>query len=128
MLALKQKRRITSFDITLFLRQFATLLTAGIPMLHCCEMLEKSQIKIAMRLLIYSIKRELLSGKDFYSSLRCHERYFDTLTCQLIKIGEHTGKLDITLQMIADEHEKQMVFSKRIKQALFYPCIISIAA
>jgi type IV pilus assembly protein PilC len=127
-LALKQKRRITAFDITLFMRQFATLLTAGIPILRCCEMLENSQIKIAMRLLIYSIKRDLLSGKDVYSSLCSHPRYFDALTCQLISIGEHTGKLDITLQMIAYEHEKQLVLTKRIKQALFYPCIICITA
>lgn len=125
---LKQKSRITSFDITIFLRQFATLLTAGIPILRCCEMLEKSQVKISMRVLIYSIKRELLSGKDLYSSLYYHQQYFDALTCQLIKIGEHTGKLDITLQMIADEHEKQLAFVKRIKQALFYPCIISVMA
>lgn len=126
--AIKQKQRINAFDITVFLRQLATLLTAGIPILHCCDMLEKSQFKIAMRILIHSIKRELLAGKNVYASLRMHEHYFNPVTCQLIRIGEHTGKLDITLQMIADEHEKQLAFNKRIKQALFYPCIICITS
>lgn len=125
---IKQNQRIKSIDISFFLRQFATLLTAGIPILNCLDILEKSQIKISMRILLYSIKRELLSGKDVYSSLRTQEKYFDEFTCQLIKIGESTGKLDITLQMIADEHEKQLGFIKRIKQALFYPCIIFITA
>src|SRR5947207_1936458 len=87
-LRLKQKRGISALDITLFLRQFATLLTAGIPILQACDILEKSQIKSAMRLLIYSIKRELLSGKDLYSCLSYHSLYFEEIACQLIKIGE----------------------------------------
>jgi len=128
MFSLWKKRRITTFDITLFFRQFATLLTAGVPLLHGCDLLEKSQEKKAMQDLIHSIKHELLSGKDFYFSLIYHEQYFDPLTCQLIKIGEHTGKLDTTLQTIADEKEKQHFFKKQIKQTLFYPCIISISA
>lgn len=128
LLRLKQNRRINFFDIAVFFRQFATLLAAGIPILQCCEMLEKSQVKTSLRLLIYAIKRELLSGKDLYSSLRIHDRYFTEITCQLIKIGEHTGKLDLILNMIAEDYEKQLAFKKRIYQALFYPCIISITA
>lgn len=128
LLRFKQNRRITAFDIAVFFRQFATLLSAGIPILQCCEMLEKSQVKTALRLLIYAIRRELLSGKDLYSSLHIHNRYFTEIICQLIKIGEHTGKLDMTLNMIAEDYEKQLAFKKRIHQALFYPCMITITA
>jgi type IV pilus assembly protein PilC len=125
---IKKHRKINSTDITFFLRQFAILIIAGIPILKCLSLLEQSQNKIAMRLLLFSIRRELLSGKEVYASLHVHKKYFDELTCQLIKIGEHTGKLDITLNMIADEHEKRLAFVKRIQQALFYPCLITIAA
>ncbi len=125
---IKKRRKINPTDITFFLRQFAILLTAGIPILKCLSLLEQSQNKIAMRLLLFSIRRELLSGKEVYASLRLHAHYFNELTCQLIRIGEHTGKLDMTLNMIAEEHEKQLAFMKRIQQALFYPCLITIAA
>jgi type IV pilus assembly protein PilC len=124
----KQKYPITSLDITLFLRQFATLQSAGVPIIQSCEMLEKSQEKIALRLLIYSIKREILTGKNLFHSLRQHARYFDELTCQLILIGEHTGKLETMLTTIANHHEKKLAFRKKLKQALFYPCIISFTA
>jgi len=124
----KQKQRITEFDITVFLRQLATLISAGIPLIQSCELLEKSQVKVTVRLLIYSIKRDMLTGKELFYCLRSHQSYFDELTCQLINIGEHTGKLDIMLNVVADLQEKIIAFKKRIKQALFYPCMITFTA
>lgn len=125
---LKQKRQISRFDITVFLRQFATLITAGIPITQCCEILEKSQEKTTLRLLIYSIKREILAGKSLFYSMQCHPIFFDDFTCQLIRIGEETGKLDSTLLHIAKHQEKNLELRKQIKQALFYPCTITMTS
>lgn len=125
---LKQNRKITALDITIFVRQLATLISAGIPIIKSCDILEKSQLKISLRLLIFSIKREILSGKDLFYSMQLHRHYFDELTCQLIKIGEHTGKLETILLLIAENKEKNILFKKRIIQALIYPCIITITA
>ena len=126
--ALKQKRQINLFDITIFLRQLATLISAGIPIIQCCDILEKSQEKIALRLLIYALKREILSGKNLFHSLQHHPHHFDPFTCELIQIGEHTGKLDVMLTTVALHQEKNLTFKKRIKRALFYPCMITITA
>jgi len=121
-------RRIRSFDIVVFLRQFATLIAAGIPMLRSCDILEKSQEKIAMRLLIYSIKREIGAGKHLFTSFERHPLYFDHLTCQLIRIGEHTGKLDSMLLAVATQQENSLAFKRNIQRILFYPCILLITA
>lgn len=126
--SLKQNRRITYFDITIFLRQLATLIAAGIPIIKAFEILENGQIKIALRLLIFTIKREILSGKDLFTSIRQHARYFDNMLCQLIKIGENTGKLDVILCQIAETREKNSILKKRVQQALIYPCFIVITA
>lgn len=126
--SLKQTRRINDFDISMLLRQFTVLFIAGIPIIKCLEVLEKCQIKNAMRLLVFSIKKEILSGKDFHSSLRKQRPYFDEMTCQLIKIGEHTGKLDMMLTLLTNEKEKYLAFKKKLKQALFYPMMITATA
>jgi type IV pilus assembly protein PilC len=123
-----QNKRITLFDITVFLRQLATLMSAGVPIIQSCELLEKSQVKSSIRLLIYSIKREMLTGKALYYSLQSHHPYFDELTCQLIKMGEYTGKLDEMLRIIADQQEKNLAFKKHMYQTLFYPCVICVTA
>jgi type IV pilus assembly protein PilC len=115
---------ITSQDIAVFLRQFSTLLSANIPLLKSCEMMEKSQNKPAMRLLIYTIKRDILTGNNLLSCLNQHPQHFDTLICQLIHIGEHTGRLDKMLTISADYQENTLAFKRKIQQALFYPCVI----
>ncbi len=125
---LKQKQSINTVDVTLFIRQLATLISAGIPIIQSCELLEKSQEKIALKLLIHQLKREMLRGKNFSHSIKHHKQYFDDFTCELIQIGEHTGKLDTLLTTIALHKEKNLAFRNQVKRVLFYPCIISIVA
>jgi type IV pilus assembly protein PilC len=115
---------LRQLDLTLFFRQFATLITANIPIIQCCDILETSQEKLAMRLLIQQIKRDLFSGKALSLILCQHPRYFNEFICQLIRIGEQTGKLDVMLLTIADHFEKNLALNRKIKQALFYPSII----
>ncbi len=124
LMLLKRNRKLTRIDINHFLRQLATLMMAGVPILKSCDLLEKSQHKIAARSLIQTIKRELLSGKTLYESLP--HQTFDALASQLIRIGEHTGKLDELLMTLADYQERQWAFRRKINQILFYPCIILI--
>jgi|SRR5579885_557654 type IV pilus assembly protein PilC len=122
---LRNYRAVTPFDITILLRQLATLITAGIPVIKSLEIMEKGQAKLALQLLLDSIRREILTGKDLSACLRLHPQYFDDMTCQLVKVGEHTGKLDTMLGMIAKYKENNLAFIKRIRQAFFYPGMIT---
>ncbi|HLB41375.1 MAG TPA: type II secretion system F family protein [Gammaproteobacteria bacterium] len=115
---------INHFDIIVFLRQLATLISAGIPIMQSCDMLAKIQEKKSLHLLIHSIRWHIASGKPLSYSLNLHQHYFDVLTCQLVKIGEHTGKLDEMLVLIANHHEKNFTFKKKLQQIIFYPCIM----
>lgn len=121
----RHRRAITTFDILVFFRQFSALIAAGIPLLQSLDLLTSSQSKIAMRALLHAIKRDILSGKPFYQCLRQHT-FFTPIICHLIQLGEHTGKLDTMLTLIANDLEKHNAFVNRIKQALFYPCIIAL--
>lgn len=126
--AFRHYKTISQPEIVILIRQLATLISAGIPLLTCFEILEQSQPGQQLRLLIHSIKCDLLTGKDLFSCLRRHHTHFNDLICQLIKIGEYTGKLDFMLQHIADEQEKSLAFKKQIQQALIYPCLILATA
>ena len=121
-------QNILKADIAILFRQFSTLIVSGIPIIQSLEILGSSQEKKSLQLLLQAIKKELLSGKNLSSSLRRHIKYFDELTCQLIKIGEQTGKLNIVLDHIASHQEKTLLLHRQIKQILFYPCFIFITA
>lgn len=124
--ARNRQRPISNRDITFFLRQFAALITAGIPILQAFAILEKSQEKFGLRFIIYGIKRELQAGQSLAYCMRQYPIYFNELLCQLIYLGEQTGKLENMLALIANNEEKKLLLKQRIKQTLFYPSIILI--
>lgn len=119
---------ISSHQMALFFRQFATLLTAGITVLAACSLLEKNQTHAALQRIIINIKHDILTGKSLYAAMRHYPMQFNPLTLQLIHIGEQTGKLEVVLNAIAHHQEKKLALHRQIKQQLFYPCIISIVA
>src|SRR3990167_57047 len=120
--------RVTTPDIIAFLYQLATLLSAGLPIVQCYHILSYSQKKPALRHALLAIKKELETGISLSQAMRLHPHYFDKTYCQLIQIGEQTGSLDIMLKKIVTNKEKMYKFSKKIKQALFYPAIITCVA
>lgn len=122
------QKKISIFDITIFFRQLSTLISASVPIIQSLEILRHAQEKLLFQKLIYSIKNEIESGKTLTNALRKFPRYFDDLTCHLIHAGEQSGTLDTMLKRIAHYKEKSLTLKNRIKQALFYPSIISFVA
>lgn len=113
-------------DLVIFFRQFATLIAAGIPIVNACTVLETTLPKPAMQKLIKTIKKDLKNGKALSGSLQHHPHHIDPLLLQLVRISEHTGKLDVMLQSIAQHLEKKLQFREQIHRALFYPCLVAI--
>jgi type IV pilus assembly protein PilC len=119
---------ITAQEITLFFRQLATLIIAGIPILQSCEILRQTQEKLSFRSIIATLKNEITAGRYLVSGLRKFPHYFDEITCHLIHIGEQTGTLETMLNRLALYKEKSIVLRKQIKQAMFYPAMVLITA
>lgn len=122
------KNTISSTAIASLLRQLATLLAAGVSILSACTLLQTHNHHTSLHRLIQCIKQDILSGQSLHYALRQYPLYFDPLTLQLIYIGEQTGKLDLSLQAIAQHHENKLALQRKIKQSLFYPCVISFIA
>lgn len=123
---LKNQKKISFLDITLFFRQFSTLISAGVPIVQCCEIIKTYTEKASLRSLIYQIKKSLETGKGFSDSLRQHQNYFNELTCALIDIGEQTGTLDRMLVRIVHHQEKSLALKNKVKHALFYPAVMMV--
>ncbi len=124
----QQTRAPNALELTFFLRQFATLLTAGIAVMQACQLLEMSQSRQAMRLFIFSIRQALMSGKTLCQSVRLQAPHFNEFMISLVQIGEQTGTLATQLERLATYQENRLRFSKRIKQLLFYPSVIFMTA
>ncbi|MCC5015942.1 MULTISPECIES: type II secretion system F family protein [unclassified Legionella] len=126
--SLRINKKITTNDITLFSRQMATLIKAGIPLIQSFETLIKSCSNQAMKNLLQIIKKDIETGLTLTESFRKHPPFFNTLFCNLVDAGEKSGSLELTLTKLAVYKEKMGVIKRGIKKILAYPCaVLSIA-
>ncbi len=115
-------------EIVIFLRQFATLLNAGVPIIQACETLEHGQVKHDMRVLIFAIKRDLQAGHRLFYCMQRHPLIFDDITCHMVNLGEQTGRLAALLNTVAGYQENRQQQQRRIKQAMLYPVFVLAVA
>lgn len=111
-------------ECILFLRQFATLINAGISVHHACDTLETIQTKHEMRFFIYSLKKDLEAGNSLFIALSHQQKYIDSMICHLVNLAEQTGRLGAVLNHIANHYERELQRKKRLQQSLVYPCLI----
>jgi type IV pilus assembly protein PilC len=120
--------KVNAADISVFSRQLATMLIAGIPMVQSFEIVASGVDKPSLRNLILAIKADVESGTSLYESLAKHPLYFDDLFVNLVRAGEQAGALDTLLDKIATYKEKSEATKKKVKKALFYPAAVLIVA
>ncbi len=120
--------KITSKDISVFSRQLATMMAAGVPLVQSFDIVGKGHANPAMAVLIMAIKADVESGTALAEALSKHPLYFDDLFCSLVHAGEQAGILETLLDKIATYKEKIESVKGKIKKALFYPSAIIVVA
>jgi type IV pilus assembly protein PilC len=120
--------KITEKDITLFTRQLATMMKAGVPLLQAFDIVGKGHSNPSVSKLLLDVKTEVETGNSLTSAFRKYPLYFDNLFCNLVQAGEQAGILDSLLDRLATYKEKILAIKGKIKSALFYPISIIIVA
>ena len=115
-------------DILIFAKQFSTMLRSGLPVLNALNLLIEQTSSPNMKTIIEKIKKDLEAGNALSKCFENHPKTFDTVTVNLIKAGEASGKLDIFLERIVLSLEKREKIKSQIKSALFYPGVLLTVA
>jgi type IV pilus assembly protein PilC len=119
---------VKATDITLFTRQLATLLRAGIPLLQAFDIINEGFDNRAVRELVQDLKQHIAAGTSLAEALRKQPRYFDELYCNLVAAGEQAGALETLLDRVAIHREKSEQLNARIKKAMTYPVAVLVVA
>ena len=123
-----KKGKVTDKDITLFTRQLATMMKAGVPLLQAFDIVGKGHSNPAVAKLLGDIKADVETGSSLSASFRKYPLYFDQLFCNLVGAGEQAGILDTLLDRLATYKEKIMAIKGKIRSALVYPISILVVA
>jgi len=121
-------KKITEKDITLFTRQLAVMMKAGVPLLQAFDIVGRGHANPSVGKLLLDIKTDVETGSSLSQAFRKYPRYFDPLFCNLVGAGEAAGILDTLLDRLATYKEKILAIKGKIKSALFYPCAIIVVA
>jgi type IV pilus assembly protein PilC len=121
-------RKVTDKEISIFTRQLATMLKAGVPMLQCFDIVSRGSTNPAFSRMMNDIRADVETGSSLATAFRKFPQYFDALFCNLIAAGEQAGILDTLLERLAVYKEKTLALKGKIKSAMFYPVSIIVVA
>jgi type IV pilus assembly protein PilC len=119
---------ISAQDISVFSRQIATMLQAGVPMVQSFEILGSGQKNPRMRNMLIDIRDSIAGGSSLSEAMARHPVQFDLLYRNLTRAGEGAGVLDIVLDTVATYKERTEALKGKIKKALFYPAAVIAVA
>ena len=114
--------------LALFIRQLGVMLAAGIPMAGALRSLQPesgpSRYKRAMERLSHDVE----TGYSLSQAMRKSPEFFNDFMVGSVRIGEHTGTLDVALSQCADYYEREYNYSRKLKAALIYPTVLFSAS
>src|SRR5215467_13611126 len=115
-------------DLAIFTRQFATMISAGLPLVQCLDILAKQSSKPSFGRVIAEVTREVEAGSTLSDGLGKHKNVFDELFRNMVAAGEAGGVLDEILMRLASYIEKADALKRKIKSAMVYPAVVLTVA
>lgn len=113
-------------DKVVFMRQMATMVSAGLPLTRALEIMEQQIENPSFKKTISDVKSSVESGVTLADSFRRSGEVFDDISLNLIEAGESSGNLDVILTRLAVELEESKKLSDKLRGALIYPIIILV--
>lgn len=120
--------RVRPRDLTLFSRQFATMIGSGLTILRSLMILEEQVESKNLKRILGEVATDIESGRALSEALAKHPKVFDKLYVSMVKAGEVGGVLESTLVRIAQQMEARESLKRKIKSAMTYPTVVLIFA
>lgn len=115
---------ITTRDLVIFTRQFATMIDSGLPLVQCLEIQSSQAENPTLRNQLKVVKDKVESGSTFAEALKTYPKTFDDLFVNLVAAGEVGGMLDTIMNRLAAYLEKSQKLIRQVKGAMTYPIIV----
>jgi general secretion pathway protein F len=127
-ISLPFSKRIPLSEVSLMLRQLATLLEAGLPLEQALSVLIEQGDNPAMRQVIAALRSEVLAGSTLARAMEKHRDTFPDIHRALMRAGEESGELATVMDKLATYSENQQALQQKIGLAMVYPAIVIFVA
>src|SRR5438067_644483 len=120
--------RVKLRDLSIFCRQFSTMIDAGVSLVRCLNVLAEQTPNAKLKAIVLDIQKEVEAGQTLSASMRKYPRVFSNLFVGLVRAGEVGGVLEESLQRLSQFLEKDVELRRKVKSAMTYPCIVIFVA
>ena len=122
------KKKISPRDLSVFCRQFVSIINAGVTITDALVMLGDQTENPTMRGAIKDVESNIRKGETLSRAMRMRSDVFPTLLANMVAAGEASGSLEVSLERMAIQYEKDAAIKSMIKKAMVYPIIVVIVA
>lgn len=122
------KKKVKAKELAIMCRQFQTMLDAGVSVIGCLDLLKKQTENSTLRQALTKIYEQVQKGKTLSESMKPLSKVFPVLLVSMIEVGEVSGTLEIVLERLAVQFEKDNKIKSKVSTAMTYPSIIGAIA
>ncbi len=122
------RRSISTGDLALLTRQFATLVRAGLTVEECLNALIEQTESTRARTVLAGVRGRVLEGHSLSRGMAGFPNAFPEIYRAMIEAGEHSGRLDEILERLADYMENRQALQQKVMQAFIYPIVVACFA
>jgi len=115
-------------DLSVFCRQFVSMVRAGVTILDCLQMLGESTENSKLKAAIFDVKTSTETGMSLAGAMAEHPDVFPSLLVSMVTAGEASGSLDVAFDRMAKQFESSSRTQSLIKKAMIYPIVVVIVA
>ncbi|WP_426349776.1 type II secretion system F family protein [Alloiococcus sp. CFN-8] len=127
-LNLDRYKKVTGKDISIFCRQFYTMLDAGASINNSIHILAEQHPNKRLREALAMVEEEIQKGETLSDAMRNRKGIFPDLLISLIETGEVSGTLDSILERMSGHYEKEVKINNKLKNAMIYPSALMIVS
>lgn len=124
----KKGASVKSKSLSVFTRQLATLIGAGLPLLRSLTTLQKQEKNPVLKNTMAGLASAVEGGGTFSEALTQYPSIFNKLFINMVKAGELGGVLEIVLTRLAEFQEKSEKIKGKVVSAMFYPVVVLLIA
>ncbi|MFR1709630.1 MAG: type II secretion system F family protein [Clostridium sp.] len=120
-----KKNKVTPKDISIFCRQLATMIEAGVSITNAVSLLAEQIPNKKLREILAKVDEDIRKGEELSSAMNKYANEFPRLLINMIQVGEESGTLDSIMDRMATYYEKQTKMNGKLRNALIYPGILA---
>lgn len=120
----KRKKKITNKDLSVYCRQFSTIIDSGISLIECLDILRKQTDNSYFRTVIDEMYEDVQKGMALSKSMKKFNDVFPEILINMVESGEVSGQLSDIMMRMAEHFEKENELISKVRGAMIYPVIL----